>query len=61
VQANLGWTELALLALVPLAARIPAPAKWPVWGQSVLISFYTLACAAAACTVAWFAMRSSSG
>lgn len=61
VQANLGWTELAILALVPLAARIPVPAKWPVWGQSVLISSYTLACAAAACSVAWFAGRGSQG
>jgi hypothetical protein len=57
VQANLGWTELLLFALVPLAARIPAPAKWPVWGQAVLISTYTLGCAAAACAVAWFAAR----
>ena len=61
VQANLGWTELAILALVPLAARIPVPEKWPVWGQSVLISSYTLACAAAACIVAWFAGRGSPG
>jgi hypothetical protein len=61
VQANLGWTELLLFALVPLAARIPAPAKWPVWGQSVLISSYTLACAAAACAVAWFAARGAPG
>ena len=59
VQANLGWTELLLFALVPLAARIPAPAKWPVWGQAVLVSFYTLGCAAAACAVAWFAARGS--
>lgn len=61
VLARLGWTELAILALVPLAARIPAPAKWPVWGQSVLISFYTLACGAAACIVAWFTSRGSPG
>jgi len=61
LQANLGWTELALLALVPLAARLPAPGKWPVWGQAVLISSYTLACGAAASAVAWFAGRSSAG
>jgi len=61
VQANLGWTELAILALVPLAARIPVPEKWPVWGQSALISSYTLACAAAACIVAWLAGRGSPG
>src|SRR5262249_29596658 len=33
--ASVGWTELALLAGVPLAARIPAPGKWPVWAQAV--------------------------
>lgn len=61
VQANLGWTELLLIGLVPIAARIPAPANWPIWGQAVLISSYTLSCAAAACAVAWFAARGTPG
>jgi hypothetical protein len=55
VLASLGWIELAILAAVPLAARLPLPARWPVWGQSILASFYTLACGAAAVAVAYLA------
>jgi len=57
ILAKLGWIELAILAAVPLAARLPLPASWPVWGQSVLASFYTLACGAAATAVAYLATR----
>jgi hypothetical protein len=57
--AKLGWIPLAILALVPLAARIPAPARWPVWAQSFLVSAYTLGCAAIACAIAWLAIRGS--
>ncbi|HEV3009259.1 MAG TPA: hypothetical protein VGX52_09515 [Burkholderiales bacterium] len=45
---NLGWTALAILAAVPLAARLPLPTRWPVWGQAILASLYTLACGGAA-------------
>jgi hypothetical protein len=55
VLASLGWIELAILAAVPLAARLPLPARWPVWGQSILASLYTLACGAAAVAVAYLA------
>jgi len=57
--ASLGWTELAILALVPLAARVPAPAKWPVWAQAIVVSFYTLACAAAASIAGWLTTRTA--
>ena len=46
-----GWLELAILALVPLAARLPVPPRWPVWTQVVLASLYTLACGGAAVAV----------
>jgi len=49
---NLGWTELAILAMVPLAARLPLPMRWPVWAQVVFASTYTLACGGAAAALA---------
>ena len=46
-----GWIELAILALVPVAVRLPIPPRWPVWAQVLLASFYTLACGGAAVAV----------
>lgn len=46
-----GWSELAILALVPVAVRLPLPPRWPVWAQVLLASFYTLACGGAALAV----------
>ena len=57
VLAELPWYCIAVLALVPVAARLPAPAKAPVWLQAVLISLYAFAVAAAACALAWRASR----
>jgi len=54
---NLGWTPLAILALVPLAARLPLPTRWPVWGQVVLASFYTAVCGSAAAASVYLASR----
>ena len=48
---RLGWIELAILALVPLAVRLPLPPRWPVWAQVLLASVYTLACGGAAVAV----------
>ena len=48
VLGRFGWLPLAILALVPLAARLPLPARWPVWGQSILASLYALLCGGAA-------------
>lgn len=55
--ASLGWIELAILAAVPVAARLPLPARWPVWVQVFVASFYTLACGGAAVAVAYLATR----
>jgi len=59
--AELPWTALAVLAAVPLAARIPVPDRWPVWGQVVALSALTLAVAAGSCLLAWQASRGPSG
>ena len=48
VYGVFGWLPLAILALVPLAARLPLPARWPVWGQSILAAIYALLCGGAA-------------
>jgi hypothetical protein len=55
--ANLRWIELAILAAVPLAARLPLPTTWPVWGQATLASLYTVTCGGAAAAVAYLATR----
>ena len=54
---RLGWIALAILALVPLAARIPLPSRWPVWGQTLLASLYALARGGAAAGTAYVASR----
>jgi hypothetical protein len=57
--ASLGWIELGLLALVPLAVRLPVPAKWPVWAQALVLSLCGAACGGAAAGAAWYATRAS--
>lgn len=57
VFGTLGWVVLAILAAVPIAARFPLPARWPVWAQSVLAVLYTLACGSAAAATAYVASR----
>lgn len=49
---RLGWTELAIFAALPLAARLPLPTRWPVWGQTFVAACYTLACGGAAAAAA---------
>lgn len=51
--AQLAWHALALLALVPLAVRLPAPERAPIWLQAVVLSAYALAAAAMAGAAAW--------
>ncbi len=53
VLANSPWWSLALLALIPLAARLPVPEHAPAWLQAIVVSLYTLAVAAAYCVLAW--------
>jgi hypothetical protein len=57
VFGALGWIALAILAGVPLAARFPLPARWPVWAQSLLAALYALSCGGAAAATAYVAMR----
>ena len=59
--AQVPWTSLAALALVPLAVRLPIPEKSPAWLQAIVASLYSLAVAAGACFLAWQAGRGPSG
>ena len=53
VLAKLAWYALVPLALVPLAVRLPASDRWPVWLQAVVLAVYALVPAAACWTLAW--------
>ena len=57
--AQLPWTSLAVLALVPLAVRLPVPEKSPAWIQAIVASLYALVPSAGACALAWQASRSA--
>lgn len=59
--AQLPWHSLAVMAAVPLVARMPIPARWPIWAQAVALSVPALAVAAAACFLAWQASRTAAG
>ena len=54
---RLDWIALAILAAVPIAARIPLPTRWPVWGQTLLASLYTFVCGGAAAATVQVASR----
>ncbi len=53
ILASVPWYSLLVLALVPVAARLPGPEKAPVWLQAVLFSFYGFVIAGLACALAW--------
>lgn len=53
ILAKLPWYSLLVLALVPVGARLPVPARAPVWMQAVLLSFYAFVIAGIACVFAW--------
>jgi hypothetical protein len=53
LTAELPWYALAALAVIPVAAKIPLPAKQALWLQSVLLSVVTLVCAAGAVYLTW--------
>lgn len=53
ILAQLPWYSLVALAFIPLAARLPAPEKSPLWVQAMAISACTLAVAAAAIALTW--------
>ena len=47
-----GWS-LAILAMVPLAARLPVPDRAPAWIQGMVASSYAVAVAAVCSFLAW--------
>lgn len=53
VLAKLAWYAIVPLVLIPLAVRLPVPAKGPVWLQAIVASLYAFALAALAWTLAW--------
>jgi hypothetical protein len=59
ILAQSPWYVPPLLALIPLAARLPAPQK--PWAQAVTASVYALAAAALALALAWQATRGMPG
>jgi hypothetical protein len=59
ILAQSPWYVPPLLALIPAAARLPAPKK--PWTQAVITSAYTLAAAALALALAWQATRGMPG
>jgi len=51
--AQLPWYCVLVLALVPVAVRLPGPGKAPVWLQAVVFSLYGFVIAGVACALAW--------
>jgi hypothetical protein len=57
--ASVPWMSLLLVALVPLAVRLPLPESSPAWIQAIVASLYALVPAAGACVLAWQAGRAT--
>lgn len=57
--AQLPWTAAAVLGLVPLAVRLPLPARVHPGIESVIAVFYALVPAAGCCALAWQASRTT--
>lgn len=55
--AQLPWTAAAVLGLVPLAVRLPLPARMHAGIESVIAVFYALVPAAGCWALAWAASR----
>lgn len=55
--AQLPWTSLAALALIPLLVRMPVGEKSPAWLQAIVASIYALVAAAAAWALAYLSSR----
>jgi hypothetical protein len=53
LTGKLPWYALAVLAVIPLAAKLPVSDKSPVWVQATLLSAATLACALGAAYLSW--------
>lgn len=53
LSADLPWYALAALAAIPLASKIPLPAKPGLWLQAILLSVASLSCAAISVYLTW--------
>ena len=53
VYAKVPWYSLALLALVPVCARVPLSAQWPRWLQTLLSLMLAVAPAGIAVWLVW--------
>ncbi len=59
--ANLPWTVLAILSLIPLVARwLPVPTHWQRWPQAAFLTVSTLVVAGLALAYAWYLAGGSS-
>lgn len=61
ILAQLPWFAASILALVPLAVRLPGPDRAAIWVQAIVYSLYAAVIAIAAAAVAWFASRGGPG
>jgi hypothetical protein len=53
VLAQLPWYALLILGAIPLAARLPASDRMPVWAQAFVVSAYGFAVALVAFLLTW--------
>lgn len=53
VLAQLPWYALLVLGAIPLAARLPASDRLPIWAQAFIVSAYGFAVACAAFLLTW--------
>ncbi len=61
ILAQLPWYSLLALGFIPLAARLPAPERSPLWIQAAAVSACTLAVAATAIGLTWQSTGGQSG
>jgi hypothetical protein len=61
VLAQLQWYVVLMLALIPVAARLPLPQRAQLWLQGLLASIYTTVVAGASCALAWQVSRGMAG
>jgi hypothetical protein len=53
MTADMPWYVLSVLGAIPLAAKIPVSAKYPLWLQAFLLSIVPMLCAAGAVYLTW--------
>ena len=61
ILAQLQWYAALILALVPLAVRLPGPERAGVWLQAFVYSLYGFVVVAGSFAVAWYASRGAPG